>query len=102
MAWEVAQRLNKANVPCNLITGQEREDVDGARHSSVTVEMADVTSEYQCAVVDEIQVCVAISSYFELKSMRTLFCIKFLDLYTIFTITIILGKVHHIMAYCSV
>lgn len=60
----MAQRLNKANVPCNLITGQEREDIDGARHSSVTVEMADVTSEYQCAVVDEIQVCVAISSYF--------------------------------------
>ncbi|KAJ8460701.1 hypothetical protein OPV22_033627 [Ensete ventricosum] len=55
LAWEVAQRLNKANVPCNLITGQEREAIDGARHSSVTVEMADVTSEYQCAVVDEIQ-----------------------------------------------
>ncbi|WOK91573.1 ATP-dependent RNA helicase SUV3, mitochondrial isoform X1 [Canna indica] len=55
LAWEVAQRLNRANVPCNLITGQEREEIDGAKHSSVTVEMADVTSEYQCAVIDEIQ-----------------------------------------------
>lgn len=55
LAWEVAQRLNKANVPCNLITGQERHEISGANHSSVTVEMADVTSEYQCAVIDEIQ-----------------------------------------------
>lgn len=56
LAWEVARRLNKANVPCNLITGQEREEIDGAKHSSVTVEMADLTTNYQCAVIDEIQV----------------------------------------------
>ncbi|KAJ0034153.1 hypothetical protein Pint_25904 [Pistacia integerrima] len=31
LAWEVAKRLNKANVPCDLITGQEREEVDGAK-----------------------------------------------------------------------
>ncbi|CAL4927301.1 unnamed protein product [Urochloa decumbens] len=55
LAREVAQRLNKANVPCNLITGQERDEIEGAKHSSVTVEMADVTTEYQCAVIDEIQ-----------------------------------------------
>lgn len=61
LAWEVSKRLNKAKVPCNLITGQEREEIDGAKHSSVTVEMADVTSEYQCAVIDEIQVCGRIS-----------------------------------------
>ncbi|KAL3642002.1 RNA helicase [Castilleja foliolosa] len=55
LAWEVAQRLNKAKVPCDLITGQEREEVDGAKHKAVTVEMADVSSDYKCAVVDEIQ-----------------------------------------------
>lgn len=55
LAWEVAQRLNTAKVPCDLITGQERDEVDGAKHKSVTVEMADVTSDYKCAVVDEIQ-----------------------------------------------
>ncbi|KAI3731781.1 hypothetical protein L1987_62970 [Smallanthus sonchifolius] len=55
LAWEVAKRLNKANVPCDLITGQEKEVVDGARHKAVIVEMADVSSNYECAVIDEIQ-----------------------------------------------
>ncbi|XP_057959678.1 ATP-dependent RNA helicase SUV3, mitochondrial isoform X2 [Malania oleifera] len=55
LAWEVAKRLNRAKVPCDLITGQEKEEVDGAKHKAVTVEMADVTSDYQCAVIDEIQ-----------------------------------------------
>lgn len=59
LAREVAQRLNKINVPCNLITGQERDEIEGANHSSVTVEMADVATEYQCAVIDEIQVLKA-------------------------------------------
>lgn len=53
----MAKRLNKAKVPCDLITGQEREEVDGAKHKAVTVEMADVTSDYHCAVIDEIQAC---------------------------------------------
>ncbi|VVB01126.1 unnamed protein product [Arabis nemorensis] len=55
LAWEVAKRLNKANVPCDLITGQEKELVGGATHKAVTVEMADVTTVYDCAIVDEIQ-----------------------------------------------
>ncbi|KAI5440284.1 DExH-box ATP-dependent RNA helicase DExH16, mitochondrial isoform X1 [Lathyrus oleraceus] len=55
LAWEVAKRLNKANVPCDLITGQEREEVEGANHKAVTVEMADVSADYKCAVIDEIQ-----------------------------------------------
>ncbi|CAM0876200.1 unnamed protein product [Alopecurus aequalis] len=55
LAREVAKRLNASNVPCNLTTGQEREEIEGAKHNSVTVEMADVTTEYQCAVIDEIQ-----------------------------------------------
>lgn len=56
LAREIAQRLNKVSIPCNLITGQERDEIEGAKHSSVTVEMADVTTNYQCAVIDEIQV----------------------------------------------
>ncbi|KAH9682540.1 DExH-box ATP-dependent RNA helicase DExH16 [Citrus sinensis] len=51
LAWEVAKRLNKANVSCDLITGQEREEVDGAKHRAVTVEMADVVSDYDCAML---------------------------------------------------
>lgn len=49
--------MNKAKIPCDLITGQEKEVVEGAKHKAVTVEMADVTSDYDCAVIDEIQVC---------------------------------------------
>ncbi len=56
LAWEVAKRLNNAKVPCDLITGQEREEVEGAKHKAVTVEMVDVISDYHCAVIDEIQV----------------------------------------------
>ncbi|KAF5736887.1 ATP-dependent RNA and DNA helicase putative isoform 1 [Tripterygium wilfordii] len=55
LAWEIAKRLNKAKVPCDLITGQERVEVEGAKHKAVTVEMADVTCNYHCAVIDEIQ-----------------------------------------------
>lgn len=55
LAWEVAERLNKENVPCSLITGQEREEIAGAEHRAMTVEMADVTREYKCGVIDEIQ-----------------------------------------------
>ncbi|RDY10643.1 DExH-box ATP-dependent RNA helicase DExH16, mitochondrial, partial [Mucuna pruriens] len=51
LAWEIAKRLNKAQVPCDLITGQEREEVDGANHKAVTVEMADVSADYQCAMI---------------------------------------------------
>lgn len=43
-------------MPCNLVTGQERREVDGAQHTAMTVEMADVTRDYGCAVIDEIQV----------------------------------------------
>ncbi|KAK3040549.1 hypothetical protein RJ639_028995 [Escallonia herrerae] len=63
LAWEVAKRLNKAKVPCDLITGQEREEIEGAKHKAVTVEMADVNSEYDCAVIDEIQACQYDSTY---------------------------------------
>ncbi|KAL5570899.1 hypothetical protein UlMin_020496 [Ulmus minor] len=43
----------QATIPCDLFTGQERDEVDGAKHMAVTVEMADVTSEYDCTVIDE-------------------------------------------------
>ncbi|OIV94987.1 hypothetical protein TanjilG_22184 [Lupinus angustifolius] len=42
LAWEIANRMNKAKVPCDLITGQERDEIDGAKHKAVTVEMADM------------------------------------------------------------
>ncbi|QCD91826.1 P-loop containing nucleoside triphosphate hydrolase [Vigna unguiculata] len=63
LAWEIAKRLNKAQVPCDLITGQERDEVDGANHKAVTVEMADVSADYQCAVIDEIQASCTTRGY---------------------------------------
>ncbi|EFJ16330.1 hypothetical protein SELMODRAFT_114130 [Selaginella moellendorffii] len=55
LAWEVAEKLNSHNVPCSLLTGQERNEIEGAQHKAMTVEMADITREYECAVIDEIQ-----------------------------------------------
>ncbi|KAJ1622093.1 hypothetical protein T492DRAFT_336901 [Pavlovales sp. CCMP2436] len=55
LAWEVFDRLNADGLPCALITGQERVNTDGARHAAVTVEMASISTRYDLAVLDEIQ-----------------------------------------------
>ncbi len=55
LALENYERLNKENVPCNLLTGEEEILVDGAHHSSCTVEKADITKNYEIAVIDEVQ-----------------------------------------------
>ena len=41
---------------CNLHTGQERQVLEGAKHVSCTIEMASTTRQWDCAVIDEIQV----------------------------------------------
>lgn len=56
LAWEMADRLNAAGVPCNTITGQEKRLVEEAQHTAMTVEMADIAQQYDAAVIDEIQV----------------------------------------------
>lgn len=55
LALENFERLNRENVPCNLLTGEEEVIVAGARHSSCTVEKADLTKTYTVAVIDEVQ-----------------------------------------------
>ncbi|KAA0146187.1 hypothetical protein FNF29_08204 [Cafeteria roenbergensis] len=55
LAWEVSERLSDEGVPCDLLTGQERELREGARHVACTVEMADSTSSVEVAVIDEAQ-----------------------------------------------
>lgn len=55
LAWEVYEKLNSKDVPCELWTGQEVKEVEGSRHMSCTVEMADVSRTYDVAVVDECQ-----------------------------------------------
>ena len=59
LANEVFKRTNLNNTPCDLVTGEERrmgrEDGEPANHISCTVEMVSVNSEYEVAVIDEIQ-----------------------------------------------
>ena len=55
LAMEVRDRLMEAGVPCNLVTGEERVLVPGARHTACTVEMMNPALEVDVAVIDEIQ-----------------------------------------------
>ena len=56
LAWEVYERLNAEGTPCSLLTGQEVEEVAGARVVSSTVEMASIDdARVKCVVLDEIQ-----------------------------------------------
>jgi ATP-dependent RNA helicase SUPV3L1/SUV3 len=55
LAMEVRDKLMQAGVPCNLITGEERDIVEGARHTASTIEMMNPSIEVDVAVIDEIQ-----------------------------------------------
>ena len=55
LAMEIRDRLMEAGVPCNLITGEERQLIPGARHTACTVEMMNPGLEVDIAVIDEIQ-----------------------------------------------
>jgi ATP-dependent RNA helicase SUPV3L1/SUV3 len=55
LAWEVSERLNDGGVPCSLLTGQEKEEKDDARHIACTVEMSSSTRAVDVAVIDEVQ-----------------------------------------------
>uniref|UniRef100_A0A0D9R632 ATP-dependent RNA helicase SUPV3L1, mitochondrial n=1 Tax=Chlorocebus sabaeus TaxID=60711 RepID=A0A0D9R632_CHLSB len=59
LAHEIFEKSNAAGVPCDLVTGEERVTIqpDGkqASHVSCTVEMCSVTTPYEVAVIDEIQ-----------------------------------------------
>lgn len=55
LAMEVRDRLIEAGVPCNLVTGEERVIIPGAKHTASTVEMMHPGREVEVAVIDEIQ-----------------------------------------------
>ena len=55
LAMEIRDRLTEAGVPCNLVTGEERVMVPGARHTASTIEMMNPHEEVEVAVIDEIQ-----------------------------------------------
>jgi ATP-dependent RNA helicase SUPV3L1/SUV3 len=55
LAMEIRDTLMASGVLCNLITGEERELVEGARHTASTIEMMNPALEVDVAVIDEIQ-----------------------------------------------
>eukprot|EP00094_Tigriopus_californicus_P005089 TCALIF_04903-PA protein Name:"Similar to CG9791 ATP-dependent RNA helicase SUV3 homolog, mitochondrial (Drosophila melanogaster)" AED:0.08 eAED:0.08 QI:0/0.66/0.57/1/1/1/7/22/758 len=59
LAVEVFNKCKTRDVPCDLITGEERkyacEDQEPANHVSCTVEMSNLTNPFEVAVIDEIQ-----------------------------------------------
>jgi len=55
LAMEIRDRLVAAGVPCNLITGEERVLMEGARHTASTIEMMNANRQVEVAIIDEIQ-----------------------------------------------
>ncbi|MBC7786404.1 MAG: helicase [Methylophilaceae bacterium] len=55
LAMEIRDRLVSAGVPCNLITGEERVLMEGAKHTASTIEMMHQKNQIDVAIIDEIQ-----------------------------------------------
>jgi hypothetical protein len=55
LAMEIRDRLVAQGIPCNLLTGEEHDLMEGARHTACTVEMMNPEREVDVAVIDEIQ-----------------------------------------------
>ena len=55
LAYEQYERMNRKGVPCSMITGEERILMPGSFHQSSTIEMLDLETEWEMAVIDEAQ-----------------------------------------------
>ncbi len=55
LALEMFDKMNRNGVPCDLLTGEEHEEVPGANVISSTIELCDYTRHYKVAVIDEAQ-----------------------------------------------
>ncbi len=55
LAYEQYERLNRAECPCSLVTGEEQYLIEGARHQASTIEMLSLKTYYDVAVIDEAQ-----------------------------------------------
>ncbi len=53
LAHEIFDTLNKNGVACNLLTGEESIEVDGARITAATIEMFDPRRSGDCVIIDE-------------------------------------------------
>lgn len=55
LALEIFDSLNTNDIPCDLLTGEEKLEVPFARIVSSTIEMANYEKHYDVAVIDEAQ-----------------------------------------------
>ena len=55
LALEVYEKLNRDGVPCRLKTGEEEKQVNGANHTSCTIEMFREEDVYDVIIIDEVQ-----------------------------------------------
>jgi ATP-dependent RNA helicase SUPV3L1/SUV3 len=55
LALENFEKLNREGVKCNLATGEEEINIEGAVHLCCTIEKLDIREEYEVAIIDEIQ-----------------------------------------------
>ena len=55
MALEGQETIEELGYPCNLITGEEQDIKEDAMFISSTIEMLNITEEYDVVVIDECQ-----------------------------------------------
>lgn len=55
LAYEIFEQMNSEGVLCSMITGEEKLDIPFSKHISATVEMADINTYFDVAVIDECQ-----------------------------------------------
>lgn len=55
LALENFEKLNNEGIKCNLATGEEEININGAFHICSTIEKLDISEEYEIAIIDEIQ-----------------------------------------------
>ncbi|KAI4837266.1 ATP-dependent RNA helicase SUV3 [Plasmodium brasilianum] len=55
LAWEIHKKLIKLNKVVNLLTGQEIAKKKDNSHTVCTIEMTPLNKNYDCAIIDEIQ-----------------------------------------------
>lgn len=55
LATEIYDNLTRSGIKCSLITGQEFKITPNATHISCTIEALDLNEDYDCALIDEVQ-----------------------------------------------
>ena len=55
LAYEQYDAINRDEIPCSMLTGEERIDIEDAQITASTIEMANYSKYYSVAVIDEAQ-----------------------------------------------